>query len=283
MSTPQVELESNKENRRGGSVVGSDGRDRSASRGRGGGRGGGSVRGAGRRDGNDVGSTRGRRGGGGGGRGLANGSGPLRGGRGGRAIRGGRGGAVGSATGHGDDSNTFHSNRPNASAFDETIETWNEPSTTSKIDTFGDASGDVGGLSDWGDEWTGGLDKTNVFVHSSVEPTPPPASDLTATDAAKLVNSSSLQNYQQQAAASSAVPSSSSPQSYSAATVAAAHTYAGASSVIMPGQQQQQVPATNLADPAGAMDITALLQQAAPQSQLTGGLHLQGLVLSTQV
>jgi hypothetical protein len=154
---------------------------------------------------------------------------------------------------------TFHSNRQTSSSFDETIEIWGEPSA-GNIDTYGEA-GEAAGLGDWSDEWTGSLDKTNVFVHSSVEPTPPPASDLTATDAAKLVNSSALPNYQQP---SGQVPSSS-PQSYSAATGSGSHTYISASSsVLLPGQQ-----APGMSESA-AMDITALLQQAAPQSQLSG-------------
>ena len=116
-------------------------------------------------------------------------------------------------------------------------------------------------MEDWGEEWTGSLNKTNVFVHSQVEPTPPPASDLTAVDAAQLVNSSPIVQYptdgQQQVSGGAKSPAA--PQSYSAA---ANQTVVPAASLGSLVQGQTQAP-----PPLGG--LAALLQQAAPQSMLS--------------
>lgn len=249
-SCMQGEMENNKENRRG--VVGEGNRERSGSRGRGGGA-------RGRREEGGRGAP-GRRGGSAATR-LANGSAGGRGGRGGRSVRGGRGGAVAGAAAHYSD--TFQP--PPAAAFEDAIETWGEPTPL--------ATDGVAALEEWGEEWTGSLETTNVFVPSqggSIEPTPPPASDLTATDAAKLVNSSPMQHAYQldDSPQQHTITTGSSHQpSYSAAANAAANSSLS-SAVLMPPlpQQQQQSVVMNTA----AMDLAALLQQAAPQSTLSG-------------
>lgn len=272
------ELENNKENRRGGSAgANENNRERSGSRPRGGGRGGQSVRGGSRRDG-DAAGGRGGPGRRGGGRGIANGGVPLgvgR-GRGARSIRGGRGGAAGTVPHIPND--TFHTNRQNLATFDEAIDTWGGEAITAEQqpagqDSYADPSA-VGILEDWGEEWTGSLNETNVFVPSSVEPTPPPASDLTAIDAAKLVNSSpilqqqqnsyhhqQMDEQQQMGTVSVGAASPGTHQSYSAvANSTSAHSLSGPAGVLMPNSQHS----------TAAMDLAALLQQAAPQSQLTG-------------
>ena len=174
--------------------------------------------------------------------------------------------------------------------FDDTIETWGEPSPSSGVVA---TDGGVG-MEEWGEEWTGSLETTNVFVSSqsgagaALEPTPPPASDLTAIDAAKLVNSSPMQQQQQSyhhhqmedthqqlmhsppdIAASSIVANNHQSTSYSSA--ASNNNNSLSAAVLMPPMpgthhHHQQPVAMNSA----AMGLAALLQKAAPQSTLTG-------------
>ena len=205
---------------------------------------------------------------------MANGGGPVGGGgrgRGGRSIRGGRGGASGRGSSPHFSDNTFHINRQNnhPSGFDDPIDTWGEVPSSAKLDGLGElGTSDPSPLEEWGEEWAGSLDKTNVFTHSSVEPTPPPASDLTAIDAAKLVNSSSMmqspyQDDNNQSVGLMTAASVDAPQSYSAAATP---------SVVPPSLSglsqggQQAVPSLSSSTIGG---LAALLQQAAPQSQLS--------------
>lgn len=245
----KVEVE-NKENRR----VGANKRERSGSRPRGGAapsRG----RGRGRRnEGDSSGAPGGGRGGRRGGRYMNGGGAPgsnstFRGGRGGRSSRGGRGGTVSGS----------------APPFTDSFQAPYEPPAEENFNSWRDQAPDIGdpmAMEEF-DEWTGSLETTSVFVASQTreEPSPPPASDLSPTDAAKLVGSysSKLESSNQIASFAAAAAAGNANSSNSSN-----ETSSSQPAVMMPPSPKQPVMNST------AMNLAALLQQAVPASNLTG-------------
>lgn len=202
----------------------------------------------------------------------------FRGGRGGRSFRGGRldGAPLSSESpvhhdaGWGNNPETEASTRGN-DLMDEDDEDWGNTEITELQDPT---------VSEEAEEWTSSLETTNVFVASqqqqqllaSEDPSTPPASDLTAIDATKLVNDSLSYS-------SKLSESSNKSASFAAAAAIASSNVAptssmanGASpaSVMMPqsSMQQKQESQQSVLNSA-AMDLVTLMQQASSQPSMS--------------